>query len=265
MRFASFSIIATSLLAIVTASPITLSGNAGVPNTNYDAAVTSKHRDLDPARLPQHYSPILGRARTVAQKQATAGAKQAKQAATKAAKAEQGKKNAAAEKAKAKVTFGKSAKEGLDNLGLHGKDRKDAKNYHKQTVKAEMKTNGATTAKVVHLDHKGGSVAEEKNHITTHFYDKNKATIPSTWTDKKTGQVNNGELHHVYPDQHGVKPPTSFTNAVANSPGNPKQAAKKAAADAEKEKKEKEKADRAAANRAAGLAKQAALKAGKGS
>jgi len=276
MRLSPFGLIATSLLAVVSAFPVpssqALSRDSTLSNSNHDHDATPyKQRNPNPApraldAAVEHY--IYARARTVEQKQATKDAKTAKQAATKATKAEQGKANAAAEREKAKVTFGKSAKESLDHLGLHGKDRKAAKGYHKQVVKEEMKTNGASTAKVVHLEHKGGSVATEKNHITTHFYDKNKQTIPSKWTDKSTGEKKDGELHHVYPDQHpGVTKPKSLTDAQAKPAGPSKYAvaakAKEDKAAADKATKDKEKADRVAANRAAGLAKQAALKEGK--
>ena len=90
---------------------------------------------------------LFKRARTWEQRQ---GKKQVKQD-KKTAKAEQGKKNAQAERAKAKVTFGKSARGKLDELGLHGKERQQAKNYHKKVVKEDMKKNGlgAVKAKVV--------------------------------------------------------------------------------------------------------------------
>lgn len=90
---------------------------------------------------------LFGRARTWEQRQ---GKKQVRQD-IKTAKAEQGKKNAQAERAKAKVTFGRSARGKLDELGLHGKERQQAKNYHKKVVKEDMKKNGlgAVKAKVV--------------------------------------------------------------------------------------------------------------------
>ena len=39
-----------------------------------------------------------------------------------------------------KITFGKGARKDLDDLGLHGKERKKAKKYHKNIIKEHMKT-----------------------------------------------------------------------------------------------------------------------------
>jgi hypothetical protein len=64
---------------------------------------------------------LFGRARTWKQRQDKKQKKQDK----KTAKAEQGKAKAHLEwETKAKVKFGKSAKEKLDELGLHGKERR---------------------------------------------------------------------------------------------------------------------------------------------
>lgn len=49
----------------------------------------------------------------------------------------------------AKITLNKKAKSDLDNLGLHGKERKKAINYHKNMIKSEIKKiPGAQTAEV---------------------------------------------------------------------------------------------------------------------
>jgi len=48
-----------------------------------------------------------------------------------------------------KITFGKAARKDLDDLGLHGKERRKAKKYHKNIIKSHMKTvPGAHTADV---------------------------------------------------------------------------------------------------------------------
>lgn len=50
----------------------------------------------------------------------------------------------------AKVTFGSAARAKLDELGLHGKDRKKAKQYHKNVVKQDMKNHpGADSARIL--------------------------------------------------------------------------------------------------------------------
>ena len=39
-----------------------------------------------------------------------------------------------------KITFGNAARKDLDDLGLHGKERRKAKKYHKNLIKSYMKT-----------------------------------------------------------------------------------------------------------------------------
>jgi hypothetical protein len=50
--------------------------------------------------------------------------------------------------------------------------------------------------------HKGGTVKEEENHITAQLFNKEGKTIPSSWTNQKTSQVEAGTMHHVYPKGH---------------------------------------------------------------
>lgn len=51
----------------------------------------------------------------------------------------------------AKITFGDAARKRLDDLGLHGKERKKVKTEHVNRIKQEMKTNGATHATVEYV------------------------------------------------------------------------------------------------------------------
>ena len=48
--------------------------------------------------------------------------------------------------------------------------------------------------------HEGGTAKDEKNHITAQFHDAKGRPLPSSWTDKKTGETMVGEKnqHHVY-------------------------------------------------------------------
>jgi hypothetical protein len=91
---------------------------------------------------------LFRRARTWEQRQDKKRQKQG----TKKVKAEQGKAKASLQReTEAKVKFGKSAREKLDELGLHGKKRRQAKNYHRKVVRKAMEKNvpGAVKAKVV--------------------------------------------------------------------------------------------------------------------
>ena len=53
--------------------------------------------------------------------------------------------------ANAKVTFGNAARAHLDELNLHGKARKQAKKYHKNIVKQDMKKHGADSARILYV------------------------------------------------------------------------------------------------------------------
>ena len=83
--------------------------------------------------------------------------------------------------------------------------------------------------------HTGGSVKEEKNHITAQFFDAKGRPIPSTWKDSKTGDIKVGEKnqHHVYVDDK-AKTPSAWTKAVDAS--NSRKAADEASKKAELEK-----------------------------
>ncbi|KAF8996755.1 hypothetical protein BDQ17DRAFT_1364131 [Cyathus striatus] len=102
----------------------------------------------------------------------------------------------------AKVSFSGGAKKHLDNLGLHGKDRKNN----------EMGKKGADSAQIKHLAHTEGS-KDPKMHMTANLWDKNNKRIKSTYgTPPKKG-----DLHHLYT---GSKPlPKAYTNAVAKKGG----------------------------------------------
>jgi len=105
----------------------------------------------------------------------------------------------------AKITFGDAARKRLDDLGLHGKERKKVKTEHVNRIKQEMKTNGATHATVEHLAHSTGS-KDPNVHITATFQKAQQASnggihkepIHSSYTDKETGEKKTGLNHHVY-------------------------------------------------------------------
>ncbi|KAJ3509712.1 hypothetical protein NLJ89_g5077 [Agrocybe chaxingu] len=102
---------------------------------------------------------------------------------------------------KAKLTLGKDARKELDNLGLHGKARKNTVKWHKNQVKKHMKTNPvlkgkAKTGTIEHIAHKGGSNPKEKNHITASFRDKNKKDV--------LNKFNGGKNHHLYVNNKGL-------------------------------------------------------------
>jgi len=112
----------------------------------------------------------------------------------------------------AKVSFSGGAKKHLDNLGLHGKDRKNVKKFHSKIAKNEMGKKGADSAQIKHLAHTEGS-KDPKMHMTANLWDKNNKRIKSTYgTPPKKG-----DLHHLYT---GSKPlPKAYTNAVAKKGG----------------------------------------------
>lgn len=64
--------------------------------------------------------------------------------------------------------------------------------------------------------HEGGTVKEERNHITAHFKKAGGEIVPSAWTDKN-GKKHVGDQHHVYVDDNLgklKKVPSVWTNAV---------------------------------------------------
>ena len=124
------------------------------------------------ARTPAHATAKAAAARATVHKAAGLETQKTKSKAQthvdrKARKEEKANKKAAkAEKAKAKpnyksheqkikdkatVTFSAGASKRLDSMGLHGKERKSAKKYHKSIMLSEMKKNGATKGNVVYV------------------------------------------------------------------------------------------------------------------
>lgn len=229
------------------------------------AARVAARADTKAARAPAHKAAglALQKTKTKVQVQSDRKARKELQATNKVAKAAKAKAKPNYKsheqkiKDKATVVFSSGASKRLDALGLHGKDRKSAKKFHKNIMKSEMKKNGATKGVVVATAHTGGTVKEEKNHITAQFFkgDKrgssNKGPIPSSWTDKKTGEVKVGEKHqhHVYVNDK-QKVPSAWSKAV-NASHDRKEAAKKEK-EAEKKKAQKARID---ANKLAGADK----------
>ncbi|KJA16872.1 hypothetical protein HYPSUDRAFT_79865 [Hypholoma sublateritium FD-334 SS-4] len=143
----------------------------------------------------------------------------------------------------AKVTFGSAARAKLDELGLHGKDRKKAKQYHKNIVKQDMKNHpGADSARIFHLAHKGGNDPNERNHITAGYYKapaqgKPGEQIKSPWAknfEAKNPDKKTKGLFHVYPEDQKRKThvPSSLTRATEASAARKKVEADKAIAKA---------------------------------
>ncbi|KAF8990063.1 hypothetical protein BDQ17DRAFT_1372381, partial [Cyathus striatus] len=93
----------------------------------------------------------------------------------------------------AKVPFSRGAKKHPDNLGLHGKDRKNVKKFHSKVAKKEMGKKSADLAQIKHLAHTEGS-KDPKMHMTSNLWNKNNKRIKSTYgTPPKKG-----DLHHLY-------------------------------------------------------------------
>ncbi|PPQ95579.1 hypothetical protein CVT26_008607 [Gymnopilus dilepis] len=123
------------------------------------------------------------------------------------------------------ITFGKQARKDLDDLGLHGKERRKAKKYHKAIIKEHMKSiPGAHTADVARIAHLGGSTPGDPLHATVAYRRKppsgqtlsktqtKKLLIPSSYTDSN-GAVKKGGLHHVYPKKKSHHLPASYAAA----------------------------------------------------
>ncbi|KAF9526456.1 hypothetical protein CPB83DRAFT_884892 [Crepidotus variabilis] len=114
-------------------------------------------------------------------------------------------------KEKPKVLMSGGTKKHLDNLDLHGKDRKKAVKWHKGIVKKEMAKKGADSAQVKHLAHRIGSV-DPKLHVTAKLWDKDNKVIKSTYGEPPK----KGDLHHIYvPPAAHIN--TAYKNAVAKT------------------------------------------------
>lgn len=219
-------------------------------------ALTAAHKAAKAARAVTHKSAGLAtqKSKTPDQVKSDRKTRKDQQAVNKAAKADKAKAKPNYKsheqkiKDKSKITFSPGASRRLDGMGLHGKDRQAAKNYHKNIMKNEMKKNGAAKGNIVATAHKGGTVKEEKNHITAQFTDHKGRPLPSTWKDSKTGETKVGEKnqHHVYVNDK-AKTPSAWTKAVDASNG------RKATAEASKKAElDKAFADKASAAKKVG-------------
>lgn len=97
----------------------------------------------------------------------------------------------------AKITFGKEARKEMNKLGLHGKSRKHAKNYHKAALKQDMERHGAATGTITHIAHSGGSDPKERFHMTAQYKNHHGQVMHSHHVDL------NGipsSSFHVYPE-----------------------------------------------------------------
>ncbi|KAF5319722.1 hypothetical protein D9619_008692 [Psilocybe cf. subviscida] len=117
------------------------------------------------------------------------------------------------------IRFGNAATAKLDEMKLKGKNRKRVMNYHRKIVKQDMATvEGAISATVVHLAHKGGSVPTEPYHVTVGYWkalnpetpgggnDKIKSSYSISQEAKYPGKKTRG-LFHVYPEGQNKKVP----------------------------------------------------------
>ncbi|KAH9474488.1 hypothetical protein JR316_0012947 [Psilocybe cubensis] len=225
MRFAPIIAVVSTFLPVVLCLPIVSERGSDLsihrreyPGPSFDVFERDDGLDLD-SRDIDDVEEIYQRSRG-----ALKAAKQAAKA-TRVAKAAAKGKTSPKRPANAKVTFGNAAKAHLDELGLHGKDRKKVKKYHKQVVKQDMKNHGAHSARVFHLAHTGGSDPNEKNHITAGYYKAPTKQghpgeqIKSPWAIKhekeNPGKVTKG-LFHVYPSEK-KKVPSSWTKAAESS------------------------------------------------
>jgi len=117
------------------------------------------------------------------------------------------------------ITFTDHARERLDALNLHGKDRKKVEKWHITQTEKEMKRVGATHGQINHLAHAVGST-DPNIHITAAFQKQRNTqhgpvmdTVLATWNNRR---VRN---HHVYvSDKDKAKGrqalPPAYVNAV---------------------------------------------------
>jgi len=227
--FAALSVVALPLTQRDSSDPSLSLRSDDAEAIFYSRALTPAQIAAKAARAATHKAAGLAtqKSKTKAQAQGDRKARKKVQATHKAAKAATAKAKPTYKsheqkiKDKATVSFSPGASRRLDGMGLHGKARQSAKKYHKNIMLAEMKKKGATKGIVVATAHTGGTVKDEKNHLTAQFYKGDKrgsssgGAIHSTWVDKATGEVKVGEKdqHHVYVNDK-LKVPSAWSKAV---------------------------------------------------
>lgn len=103
-----------------------------------------------------------------------------------------------------KIRLSDDARGELNKMGLHGKDRRKEIKYHKNAVKKEMKKQGAATAEIKHVAHRGGSDPKEKNHITASLYAKKQPGDTGRNGKIIPNKFNGGPNHHIYVNSKGT-------------------------------------------------------------
>jgi len=114
----------------------------------------------------------------------------------------------------AKIMLSDSARQELDKMGLHGKDRKKEIKYHKKEVKKAMKEKGAVTAEIKHVAHRGGSDPKEPNHITASLFSKKQPGDTGRHGKIIPNQHNGGPNHHIYVTSKGTSQASKKSHAA---------------------------------------------------
>lgn len=103
-----------------------------------------------------------------------------------------------------KIRLSDDARSELNKMGLHGKDRRKEIKNQKGAVKKEMRKQGAVTAEIKHVAHKGGSDKKEKNHITASLYAKKQPGDTGRNGKVIPNKFNGGPNHHIYVNNKGT-------------------------------------------------------------
>ncbi|TFK17753.1 hypothetical protein FA15DRAFT_675845 [Coprinopsis marcescibilis] len=111
-----------------------------------------------------------------------------------------------------KVFWDANAVDGLNKLGLKGKERKSVKKFHVGTAKRAMKKNGADSAHIYQLAHKNSSPHDKNMHITGKLFKGNNVAIPPTYKPPGGGAA---QYHHMYTSSNDPhKLPSALKKAV---------------------------------------------------
>ncbi|KAH6879386.1 hypothetical protein BKA70DRAFT_209650 [Coprinopsis sp. MPI-PUGE-AT-0042] len=86
----------------------------------------------------------------------------------------------------ARITFSDLARQELDRMGLHGKDRRKTVKWHKKHVKKEMKKIGASSAMVDAYRSQRRKQPQRSHHITASFKNRDGRAIKNNFTMAQT-------------------------------------------------------------------------------
>lgn len=119
-------------------------------------------------------------------------------------------------------TLSKNARKELDEMGLHGKQRKNEIKWHKKQMKQYLVSNPAlkkkaSTGVIEHVATKGAKDPKEKKHFTASFRDKNGHDVLTKVNGEKIHDIHETKRVRLLKEDN----PDSTTHSKKKAKGNP--------------------------------------------